>query len=349
MKRAIVAGASGIIGSHIIQELEQLEDWEVIGISRRKPFKSEIAEYISMDLTNFDETKEKVKELGNITHVFYAAYQDFPPFSKEQIDINTTMFENIVKAVEETSSALEHVTLMQGVKVYGVHLGEFKTPAKENDSRHMPPNFYYNQEDFIRAHQKEKEWNWTILRPDVVAGIAVGNPMNILSVIGVYAAVSKELGLPLRFPGKKKTYEALAQMTDASHLARSSVWAALTPDAHQEVFNITNGDIFRWKHLWPKIAEYFEMDYEEPLELPLTEMMPAQEEVWNTIVKNNHLLEVPYEKAAGWGFGDFVFKCEYDVISDVNKIKDYGFTETINTEKRLQELFSEMKREKILP
>jgi hypothetical protein len=28
------------------------------------------------------------------------------------------------------------------VKSYGVQLGPFKTPAKETDPRHMPPNFY---------------------------------------------------------------------------------------------------------------------------------------------------------------------------------------------------------------
>jgi hypothetical protein len=37
-------------------------------------------------------------------------------------------------------------------------------------------------------------------RPEAVCGYAVGNPMNLLMVISVYAAISKELGLPLRFP-----------------------------------------------------------------------------------------------------------------------------------------------------
>jgi hypothetical protein len=54
--------------------------------------------------------------------------------------------------------------------------------------------------DHLRYRQKGKTWSFTILRPEAVCGYAVGNPMNLLMLIAVYAAISKELGLPLRFP-----------------------------------------------------------------------------------------------------------------------------------------------------
>ena len=38
---------------------------------------------------------------------------------------------------------------MQGSKWYGNHLGPYLTPARETDPRHMPPNFYYDQQDFL--------------------------------------------------------------------------------------------------------------------------------------------------------------------------------------------------------
>ena len=34
-KKALVAGALGVIGRSLIQELENLQDWEIFGISRR--------------------------------------------------------------------------------------------------------------------------------------------------------------------------------------------------------------------------------------------------------------------------------------------------------------------------
>ena len=40
---------------------------------------------------------------------------------------------------------------MQGYKVYGAHLGPFKTPAREDDPPHMPPEFNVDQQAVPRA------------------------------------------------------------------------------------------------------------------------------------------------------------------------------------------------------
>ena len=90
--------------------------------------------------------------------------------------------------------------------------------------------------------------------------------MSLLMVIAVYAAISKELGLPLRFPG---TEAALYQITSADILARATAWAGETEEAENEIFNITNGDYFRWQFMWPRIARMFEMDVAEPVPMPL--------------------------------------------------------------------------------
>jgi nucleoside-diphosphate-sugar epimerase len=66
--------------------------------------------------------------------------------------------------------------------------------------------------------------------------------MNLISVIAVYAALSRELGLPFRFPGPESVYRALYQVTSADLLARATVWAGESPAAQNELFNVTNGD-----------------------------------------------------------------------------------------------------------
>jgi hypothetical protein len=113
----------------------------------------------------------------------------------------------------QVSASLRHVTFYQGGKAYGADLGPFKTPAREDDPRLMPPNFYYDQEDFLRQRQQGKAWHWTALRPEATTGFGLGNPMNLGMSIAVYAAISQELGLPLRFPGTEKTYGVLYQIT----------------------------------------------------------------------------------------------------------------------------------------
>ena len=63
----------------------------------------------------------------------------------------------------------------------------------------------------------------------MVGGFALGNPMNLAVAIAIYASISKELGLPLRFPGKPGAYDRLLEMTDAGLLAQATIWAATMP------------------------------------------------------------------------------------------------------------------------
>ncbi|WP_201703635.1 hypothetical protein [Paraburkholderia kirstenboschensis] len=79
----------------------------------------------------------------------FAAYQE-KPTPAELVEVNLRMLKNMGKVMEKHAPNLQHVTLMQGGKAYGVHIGPIPSPAKESDPRHMPPNFYYDQEDFLR-------------------------------------------------------------------------------------------------------------------------------------------------------------------------------------------------------
>src|SRR3546814_17237073 len=103
----------------------------------------------------------------------------------------------------------------------------------------MPPNFYYNQQDWITERQAGKGWTWSVLRPQIVCGIAIGSPLNIITAIGVFASISREYGMPLRFPGGA---ERIGEATDARLIAKAIEWAATSPNAHNQVFNLTNGE-----------------------------------------------------------------------------------------------------------
>ena len=94
------------------------------------------------------------------------------------------------------------MVLVTGTKYYGSHLGPYKTPARESDPRHAGPNYYFDQIDWLTAFQRDKQWDWVELRPQTLCGFAPGTPMSLAPAIAVYAAISKELGQPLHFPGK---------------------------------------------------------------------------------------------------------------------------------------------------
>lgn len=193
---------AGVIGGNLIDHLEATGgEWEVIGLSRRGGSDTDRVRHIAVDLLDERDAAEKLGGLRDVTHIFYAAYQDRPSWA-ELVAPNVAMLVNTVNALEPVAARLEHISLMQGYKVYGAHLGPFKTPARESDPPHMPPEFNVDQQQFLEDRQRGKSWTWSAIRPSVVCGFALGNPMNLALVIAVYATMSKELGVPLRFPGK---------------------------------------------------------------------------------------------------------------------------------------------------
>ncbi len=347
-KKAVVVGANGIIGGNLIAHLVELGDWDVIGLSRRGGKTSGKLSHIAVDLLDPADAKAKLSGLTDITHIFYAAYQDRPSWA-ELVAPNLAMLVNVVKAIEPIAPNLEHISLMQGYKVYGAHLGPFKTPARESDANHMPPEFNIDQQNFLEAAQKGKAWSWSALRPSVVVGFALGNPMNLASVIAIYAFMSKELGIPLRFPGKPGAYDSLLEMTDAGLLARATVFIATNPQCSNQAFNINNGDLFRWSELWPKIADYFELEVAPPLPMSLNMIMADKEELWKQMIIKHDLLQTPYSDVSAWGFGDFVFGWDYDFFADGTKLRRAGFHEYVDTEEMFIRVFNDLKTRKIIP
>lgn len=259
--KVLIAGDGGLIGSYSAREYSRL-GWEVHGVSRRE-LPDSSWQHHQVDLLDAAAAERGLAGMAEVTHLVFAAYVERET-DEELIRVNDALLRNTLDALAAAGAVLQHVTIYQGGKAYGHHLGFFNTPAKESDPRLIAPHFYYTQEDLLRRIATERGFRFTVLRPEGVTGYAVGNPMNLLMVIGVYAAISKKLGLPLRFPGTRAAYEALYQTTDAELLARATVWAGSAPEAAEHIFNVTNGDQFRWSQLWPKFAKYFDMDYAAP-------------------------------------------------------------------------------------
>ncbi|MEK0315118.1 SDR family oxidoreductase [Cohnella sp. 56] len=347
-KTALVIGANGVIGRNLIEYLATLPDWEIIGVSRRGGSDIGRVRYVAADLLDAADTRDKLGELTGVTHIFYAAYQDRPTWA-ELVAPNLAMLVNTVDAIEPNAPGLRHISLMQGYKVYGAHLGPFKTPARESDAGHMPPEFNIDQQQFLEHRQPGSGWTWSALRPSVVAGYATGNPMNLAMVIAVYAAISKELGLPLRFPGKPGAYDSLLEMTDAGLLARATVWAATAPRCANQAFNITNGDLFRWNELWPKLAASFGLETAPPLQMSLDTVMADKEPLWNDMVEKYGLAPNSYRDVSSWKFGDFVFSWDYDFFADGTKARRFGFHEFVDTEEMFLGIFEDLRRRRVIP
>ena len=346
-KTALVAGALGIVGRSLVTHLASLDDWDVIALSRRTPEFDSSAAWISVDLLDRTDCEQKLRALDAVTHVFFAAYAE-QATPKAQVDVNLAMLANVTETIDAVAN-VQRIVLTEGAKWYGAQLGPYKTPAKENDPRVLPPNFYYDQEDYLAARALRGGGSWAAVRPSGICGFAVGNPMNVSTALAVYATITRELGLPLRFPGKPGAYRTLIEYTDATHLARAMVWAALSDTAANEAFNITNGDLARWEHLWPKLVAFFKMEAAPPLHMPLATFMVDKAPLWDDIVRKYSLKPYTFAEIAAWPFLDGMLGLEYDVISDTGKVRRAGFHDAVDTEEMFVRTFAQFRADRIIP
>lgn len=344
---ALVAGALGVAGRALIEHLEGLGTWNIVGLSRRPPNFKTSARFISVDLEDPADCKTKLGGLAGVTHVFFAAFSPQRSFQAE-IAPNLAMLQNLVTEVESLG-ALRHVCLVHGSKWYGNHLGPFKTPAREDDPRHMPPNFYYNQQDWLSDYQTGKAWSWTTYRPHGLCGVSLGSAMNQLMALAIYATISRELGLPLRFPGKPGAFEAVYQFTDARLLARAMLWCSQRKNCENQAFNITNGDVDRWSNIWPALANWFNMAPGPVQTISLHQFMADKQPVWDRIVAKHGLKTNKLEHMVNWQFADWVYGSEFDQISSLDKIRQTGWHESLRSDTMFLDLLQKLKDEKLIP
>lgn len=353
--KVLVVGALGVVGRSVIELFEAERGWDIVGIARRQPDFQSSAQFISVDLRDQAACMERLSQLRDITHIVYCANYEKPNLvsgwiEPDHVEINRDMLRNLLGAVVPQAASLRHITVLQGTKAYGAAAGPFKIPGKENDPRYIAPNFYYAQEDDIRALQKGKSWSWTVLRPQFVCGYATGSSLNGIAPVGVYAAVSRELGMPLRFPGGAPRVQ---EATDARLLAKAILWAGSAPQCANEIFNIVNGDCYTWESLWPKIAKHFGMEVAPPSAVSLTRVMVDKGPVWDSIVAKHGLKKLSIKDLVpNWQFADSLFgygsRPNPSHVSGI-KARKYGFHECQDSEDMFLEWLQICQDQKILP
>ncbi|MDV7088500.1 SDR family oxidoreductase [Rhodococcus sp. IEGM 248] len=349
--KTLVVGAHGVIGSAVVRTLTD-EGRDVVTVARRGPVElpgiTTAADHIQVDLLDGAATSAAFAGRSDIDTIVYAAYAERESMAAT-VAPNVAMLRHVLEAVGGSPSTLRHVVLIGGGKSYGEHLGFYKTPAKETDPRHLGPIFYNDQEDLLFADAWQHGYTWTVLRPDAVLGVSIGSPMNMLTGVGVYATLCRHQGLPLRFPGTPKAWTALHQATDSGVVGAAVHWALEAETARGEVFNVTNGDNFRWQHLWSDIAGFFGMDVAPMQPMTLAEQMADKSALWDDVVARHQLRPLPLSAVAAWPFVDGWFAMESDMVQSTIKIRQAGFTACIDTHESFVANLEQLQRLRLIP
>ena len=351
-KTALVVGASGIGGSATAALLVD-GGWTVHGLARRS-VEQEGVQPVTADLQDADATRAALADI-HPDAVFITTWlrQDS---EAENIRVNAAMVRNLLNGLPEPRGP-RHVALVTGLKHY---LGPFEaygqgtlpqTPFREEQGRLDVENFYYAQEDELFAAAARDGFTWSVHRPHTVIGRAVGNAMNMGTTLAVYATICRETGRPFTFPGSAAQWNGLTDMTDARQLARQLLWAAETEAAHDEAFNIVNGDVFRWSWMWGRIAEWFGVEA-APFDgtvRPLEQQMADDAGVWREIAAREGLAEPNLDRLASPWHTDADLGRPIEVVTDMGKSRRLGFTAYQATDDAFFDLFAQLRADRLIP
>jgi nucleoside-diphosphate-sugar epimerase len=350
--RALVVGASGIVGGATTALLLE-QGWTVFGLARR-PVAQDGVHPIAADLQDAPATAAALSDIRPDA-VFIATWarQDS---EAENIRVNSAMVRNLLNALRP-GGATRHVALVTGLKHY---LGPFEaygqgvlpqTPFREAQGRLDVDNFYYAQEDEVFAAAARDGFSWSVHRPHTVIGKAVGNAMNMGTTLAVYATLCRETGRPFRFPGSAVQWGALTDMTDARQLARHMLWAATTPAAANEAFNVIDGDVFRWSWMWGRIAEWFGIEAEpfDGVVRPLEAAMAADAALWRRIAERDGLAEPDLDRLASPWHTDADLGRPIEVVTDMSKSRRLGFLDYQPTDDAFFDLFGQLRADRLIP
>jgi len=351
---ALVAGATGMAGSNLADQLVE-RGWTVYGLSRSQENENKAVKTIIADLLDAAQLSEALKDIAP-THVFFTTWMRNDT-EEENIRVNSALVRNLLDVLSPKQS-VRHVALVTGLKHY---LGPFEayakegtlpeTPLREEQPRLELDNFYYAQEDEVYAAARRDHFTWSIHRPHTLIGHAVGNLMNLGTTLAVYASICKEEGLSFAWPGSEAQWNGLSDVTDAKILAEQLIWASTTPEARNQAFNIANGDTFRWKWLWQKIADHFGLEAEgyDGTIRPLDERLSSKQHIWEAMAERHQLKEANLNRLASAWHTDLDLGRPIEVMTDMTNSRKLGFTGYSSTKDSFFELFAKLREAQFIP
>jgi len=351
-KSALIVGSTGIAGGNLATHLIDRGWSEVYGLART-PRNMPGLTPVSADLQDAAALRQALAGIAP-AHVFICTWLR-QETEAENVRVNGAMVKNLFDALE--NQALMHAALVTGTKHY---LGPFEaygqtnaeTPFREDNPRLPGLNFYYTQEDLLFEAAARGGFGWSVHRSHTMIGYARGNAMNMGVTLAVYASLCREQAKPFVFPGSHEQWNALTDVTDARLLAQQLEWAALTPAAHGHAFNTANGDLFRWRWLWPQLAAYFGVEPQgpPPQAAPLEPRMKATAAAdWNLLAAKYQLAEPDVNRLVSWWHTDGDLGRKIECVNDLTQGRLLGFHAYQPTPSSFFDLFDRLKAERLIP
>ncbi|MFK7932801.1 MAG: NAD-dependent epimerase/dehydratase family protein [Saprospiraceae bacterium] len=173
MKKILITGASGFIGSTLVEEALKHEDWDVhAGVrttSSRKYLTDQRIRFFEMNFSDVAELTEKL-QAARFDYIIHNAGATAVPKKADYFRINTDYVKNLVQAQQATSQTLEKFVFMSSLAAYGP---ADNFPNQKVEARYKPQPIDTYGESKLAAEQflqSQTNLPHLIFRPTAVFG-----------------------------------------------------------------------------------------------------------------------------------------------------------------------------------
>ncbi|ERN16766.1 hypothetical protein AMTR_s00057p00056400 [Amborella trichopoda] len=183
---ALVMGATGMVGLSLVGALNKanssstLSSWKVYAVARRPKqsyFPATVHHYIECDALDELDTRRKLPQLADVTHVFWVALQAREK-EEDNCKVYSLVLRNVLNVLLTHAPNLQHICLQTETKqymgpifdpVYGYKVRPHEAPFKEDSPRHQFPMFYYDLEDILIEFSNKKQGllTWSLHRSSI--------------------------------------------------------------------------------------------------------------------------------------------------------------------------------------
>jgi hypothetical protein len=175
--------------------------------------------------------------------------------------------------------------------------------------------------------------------------------MNMGVTLAIYGSICRATGEPFVFPGSPEQLNGVTDVTDARLLGRQVSWALTASEARNQAVNTVNGDVFRWRQMWPRVAEALGVAAAPypGSPTPLSDRMGHADEVWSRLVNEHDLVPYRASELASWWHTDADLGRQVETFADMSKSRKLGFLDFQDSTGSFTDLFDALRAERIIP
>jgi hypothetical protein len=127
------------------------------------------------------------------------------------------------------------------------------------------------------------------------------------------------------------------------------LWALGEDKARTEIFNVSNGDVYRWRQPWNELAAFYDLPIAEPLAMSTGSQMSEKAPLRDSMVARYGLHATPYDQIGNWAFVDWMVNFREEAILSTIKIRQAGFADCIDTHQSLRRQLTRVRDLRIIP